>query len=289
MQPGVWVSRNVTIHPTATLAAPAFLGENSRVGAMSQVGPAASIGKDCMIERDTLVSDSVICGGSYVGRKLALKGVVVDRSRLISTRWNAEIEGVDDLLLGSVFGTPWQSHMRRACGRGAACAALVLTSPFLLLLWAGSAFRIIPALRRQSMVCTPAVSESYRWKTFPLRSFGPRQAPSGREGWARHFFFSFLPALSSIAAGHLGFAGSRPFTKEELEQAPVSKRSAYLRSRVGVLQLYSLRSAAESDRFSTDGVDTGWRDTIGRVALYAGLVVRDLLRSLLFMRRRQPQ
>jgi hypothetical protein len=290
VQPGIWVSRNVTIHPTAKLAAPAFLGENSRVAAMVQVGPAASIGKDCLIERETFVSDSVVCGGSYVGQQLALRGVVVDRSRLISPRWDAEIEGVDDLLLGSVFGEPWRSRVRRGCGRGAAAVGLALASPCLFVLWVGSALRVIPALRRQSMVRTPTVSEPCRWKAFPLWSFGARLIPFGRTGWARHFFFCFLPALPSIAAGHLGLTGSRPRTKEELEQAPVSKRDAYLHSRVGVLQLYSLRNAtADTDQFSSGGAEAGWRETIARVALYAGLVVRDLLRYLPFVRRRQPE
>ncbi len=290
VQPGVWVARNVTIHPTAKLAPPAFLGENSRVGAMVQVGPAASIGKDCMIERETFVSDSVVCGGSYVGRQLALRGVVVDRSRLISTRWGAEIEGVDDLLLGSVFGIPWRTRVRRACGRGAAAVALVLASPCLLLLWVGSTLRIVPTLRRQSMVRTPTVSEPYRWKMFPLWSFGARQIPCGRTGWARHFFFCFLPALPSIAAGYMGLVGIRPQTKEEVEQAPVSRRAAYLRSRVGVLQFDSLRNAApDSDSFSADGTDTGWREAITRMTLYVGLVLRDLLGTLAFVHRRQPE
>ena len=290
VQPGVWVARNVTIHPTARLAAPAFLGENSRVGAMVQVGPAASIGKDCLIERETFVSDSVVCGGSYVGRQLALRGVVVDRSRLISTRWDAEIEGVDDLLLGSVFGTPWRTRARRACGRAIAAVALVLASPCLLALWVGSALRAFPTLRRQSMVRTPTVSEPYRWKTFPLWSFGARQIPFGDTGWARHFFFCFLPALPSIAAGHLGLVGARPRTKEDVEQSPASKRTAYLRSRVGVLQFDSLRNAApDSDSFSSDGADTGWHEAITRMTLYIGLVLRDLLGSLPLRRRRQPE
>lgn len=291
VQPGVWVARNVTVHPTAKLAPPAFLGENSRLGAMVRVGPAASIGRDCMIERETLVSDSVVCGGSYVGQQLALRGVVVDRSRLVSTRWDAEIEGVDDLLLGSVFGTPMSTRIRRACGRAAAALALIVASPCLFVLFACSALRLIPALRRQSMVRTPAVSEPYRWKTFSLWSFGMRQVPSGREGWVRHFFFSFLPALPSIAAGHLGIAGTRPRTMEEVEQATLSKRTAYLRSRSGILQPGSLRNAApDSDLLDSGAAETGWREAITTVALYAGFVLRNLFFEVLpFGQRRRTE
>jgi len=291
VQPGVWVARNVTVHPTAKLAPPAFLGENSRLGAMVRVGPAASIGRDCMIERETLVSDSVVCGGSYVGQQLSLRGVVVDRSRLVSTRWDAEIEGVDDLLLGSVFGTPLHTRIRRACGRAAAALALVVASPCFFVLFVGSALRMVPALRRQSMVRTPSFSEPYRWKTFSLWSFGMRQVPSGREGWVRHFFFCFLPALPSIAAGHLGLAGTRPRTKEEVEQATLSKRAAYLSLRSGILQLDSLRNAApDSDLLSSGAAETGWREAMATVTLYAGLVIRGLFLAILpFGDRRQTE
>jgi acetyltransferase-like isoleucine patch superfamily enzyme len=277
VQPGVWVARNVSIHPTAKLSAPAFLGENSRVAAGVQVGPAASIGRDCMIERETLVSDSVVYSGSYVGQKLALRGVVVDRSRLVNTRWDAEIEGVDDLLLGSVFGTPLHTHIRRGCLRVAAAVAMVVTFPCLLLLYAGSALRLIPALQRQAMVRTPTVSAPYRWETFSLWSFGTAQVPAGRMGWVRHFLFCFLPALPSIVAGHLGLAGMRPQTRDEVEAAGPAERTIYLRKRLGILQPWLMRNReAEDNQPKLAARDTGWRGTIRVVTLYTGLVLRSL-------------
>jgi hypothetical protein len=276
VQPGVWVARNVTVHPTAKLTSPAFLGENSRVGALVQVGPGASIGKDCMIERETFVSDSVVCGGSYVGRQLALRGVVVDRSRLINTRWDAEIEGVDELLLGSVFGLPLRTTLRRACSRIAAGLALVVAFPCLLAMFVGSALGMVPRLRREFLVKTPTVSEEYRWKMFPLWSFGSRQAPARRAGWLRHFFLSFLPGLLSIVAGHIGIVGARPRSKKEVEQASVSQRSAYLRSRSGILQPGLFQNAQPDFEMSTFGaVDTGWREAITLIMRYARFVLRE--------------
>ena len=236
VQPGVWVARNVTVHPTAKLTSPAFVGENSRVGAMVQVGPAASIGRDCMIERETSVLDSVVCGGSYVGQQLALRGVVVDRSRLISTRWGAEIEDVDDLLLGSVYGEPLSTRFEEVGSRLAAATLLILASPCLFAMLLGSKIGVIPALRRELMVRTPAVSEGYRWKLFPMWSFGTRQVPAGAKEWICNFFFCLLPALLSIASGEVGVAGTRPRTREEVEGLPTAKRSLYLRSRCGILQ-----------------------------------------------------
>jgi acetyltransferase-like isoleucine patch superfamily enzyme len=278
VQPGVWVARNVTVHPTAKLTSPAFLGENSRVGALVQVGPAASIGRDCMIERETSVLDSVVCGGSYVGQQLALRGVVVDRSRLINTRWDAEIEDVDELLLGSVYGAPLNTQLQRLCGRLAAASMLILASPCLFVALVASAAGVVPALRREFMVRTPTVSEGYRWKLFPMWSFGERQVADGRVDWSRHFFFCFLPALWPIAAGKMSFAGNRPRTKEQGEQLPEAGRSAFLRSPSGILQSSSSTFLeADSGLAGLEGTEPSWRETVTRCAQYAGLVLRSCL------------
>ena len=268
VQPGVWVSRNVKVHPTATLRSPAFLGENARVGAMVQVGPSASIGRDCMIERETTVSDSVVFSGSYVGQHLALNGVVVDRSRLINTRWDAEIEGVDELLLGSVYGTPFQTKILQYCGRLAAIALFVLFLPLLILMLLASYVGLIPTLQREEMVLTPTISDSYRWKLYLLWSFGERQVPTDRSGWLQDFFFCFLPALFSIAIGHLGFVGSRPRTKDEAVKAAMSDNAGFLYTHAGFLQrdLFD-----DGDGHPFEG--TSWRETIRLVLRYARFIV----------------
>ena len=243
VEPGVWMARNVRVHPTAWLAPPAFLGENCRVGALAQVGPAASIGKDCMIERETHVANSVICGGSYVGEQLALRGVVVDRSRLVSTTCGAEIEGMDEFLLGSVFGEPLGTRIRRMCSRAAAAVTLAVCIPLLGATLAASALGFVPSRRRRLIVRTPAVSDSYRWRTFSLWSFGEERLPPGRKGWLQHFFRCFLPALLPIAAGYMDFVGPQPLTRDELDDLPVHQRAVYLLSRCGILRDGVLRQA----------------------------------------------
>jgi lipopolysaccharide/colanic/teichoic acid biosynthesis glycosyltransferase len=269
VQPGVWIARNVSVHPTAKLTSPAFLGENSRVAAMVQVGPGACIGRDCMIERETFVSNSVVCGGSYVGQQLALKGVVVDRSRLINTRWAAEIEGVDELLLGSVYGVPVGTRFRRACGRLVAAVALVLALPCLVAMFIASKIGLIPPLTRELVVQTPAVSEPFRWTMFLLWSFGVRRTPEARDGWLRHFFFCFLPALLSVVTGHIGLTGTKPRSKEEAEQTRDSEFSACLRSRSGILQPNLLEKAG------SEAAALSWLEEIKLIGRYVRLVLRD--------------
>jgi NDP-sugar pyrophosphorylase family protein len=102
--PNIWIARNAAIHRTARLVAPVYLGENCRVAAGTQIGPAAAIGRDCLIDRQTLVADSVVCAGSYVGEGLELRNAFIDGSRLVNARLRAEIENVDPVLLGSLYG-----------------------------------------------------------------------------------------------------------------------------------------------------------------------------------------
>jgi hypothetical protein len=258
VQPGVWLARNARVHPTARLAAPAFLGENCRIGALAQVGPAVSIGKDCTIERETRVADSVVYRGSYVGPQLALKGVVVDRSRLISTGCDAEIEEVDELLLGSVFGLSIRSAICRACRCLGAAAALVIMLPCLLIMIAGSMVNVIPPLRRRSIVKTPSVRAAYRWKTFSLWSFGGECIAAGEKGWVWHFFYFFLPSLVSIATGNMDLTGPRPRGNAELSRLTAAKFSLYLQSRPGILQPESLYPGEpDGDIIGADGFGSG--------------------------------
>jgi carbonic anhydrase/acetyltransferase-like protein (isoleucine patch superfamily) len=231
VQPGLWLGRNVSVHPTAKLVPPAYLGENCRVGAQVQVGPSAVIGKDCVIDRSTHISESVVCQGSYVGQGLALNSVVVHHSTLVNTRLGAEIDDVDELLLGSVSGLSWKTGACAAGGRTLAAVLLLLSLPIFIVLLVGSAMHWGPRLRKKKCVRTPAVSQASCWHEFELWSFADN-VPSA--GAIRTLFFS-LPALLQVALGRLDLAGARPLSADELRAMPASQRSRRLRVRGGIL------------------------------------------------------
>jgi NDP-sugar pyrophosphorylase family protein len=104
VSPHVWISRNVTIHRTTELIPPVFIGENSRLSVQTRIGPSVAIGRDCLIDRQTTLADSVVCPGSYVGEGLEFRDAYIDRNRLVNARLLAEVENVDEVLLGSVYG-----------------------------------------------------------------------------------------------------------------------------------------------------------------------------------------
>ncbi|MBW1851872.1 MAG: NDP-sugar synthase, partial [Deltaproteobacteria bacterium] len=75
----IWLSRNLTLHPTATLDPPVYIGENCRIGKGTSLGPNAVIGKDCVLDSGCTVTGSLIFPGSYVGEGLELTHVIVDK------------------------------------------------------------------------------------------------------------------------------------------------------------------------------------------------------------------
>ena len=70
--PGVWISRNVVMHPSVKVTAPVYLGPNFRLGEGVEVGPYAVILGNSIIDNQTSVRNSLVTGNSYVGQRLEL-------------------------------------------------------------------------------------------------------------------------------------------------------------------------------------------------------------------------
>ena len=81
VEKGVWLSRNVSLHRTARLVPPVYIGENCRVGPGAQLGPYAAIGRDCVLDGHCMIDDSVVFSRSYVGEGLQLSRAIADKNR----------------------------------------------------------------------------------------------------------------------------------------------------------------------------------------------------------------
>ena len=129
VEPGVWISRNVVIHPTAILTPPVFIGENSRIGAGVRVGPNAVVGHDSVIDRHSSIQDATILPGSYCGEGLELHDVYIDRNRLIHIALQTEVHISDSFILGTMRGSRKTDTGRTVLSRVAAFVLFVLTFP----------------------------------------------------------------------------------------------------------------------------------------------------------------
>lgn len=222
VEPGVWLSRNVSLHPSVRIHPPVYIGENCRIGAGAILGPDAVVGKGCTIESRSTISRSAVLAGSYVGEALELEHVIVDRNRLINVALDTSITVTDDFILGSMTAGQLRDWVGGAAHR---IAAVILWIFFLPLMLLSLPFR--GKLRGKLALQIPAESEFGR--CFPVLIYGDTEKPLS------HFFFRFLPGLASVVAGDLRLVGVEPRTREEIAALPPDWRSLYLHSKAGLV------------------------------------------------------
>lgn len=264
--PGIWLSRNVMLHPKATIVAPVFIGENCRIESGAQIGPNVTIGHNCMLDQRSTASQSVILPGSYVGEGLEVNHLIIDRNRLISVQAGTAITVTDDFILASMQENPihrslmlWTSQIF-----GAILLLALLPLLVLMVLWL-RVTRRGPVLWRRDVVKLPAsLSEPGLWQTYRLWSFDVpttaplRTVPRRRQGW-RNFFLCFLPGLVNVAKGDLRFVGMPPRSAAELDLLSHDWRAVYLASKAGLVD----------EGFVQFGVDCPEEEQYSAEAFYA--------------------
>jgi NDP-sugar pyrophosphorylase family protein/lipopolysaccharide/colanic/teichoic acid biosynthesis glycosyltransferase len=282
VEPGVWLSRNVMLHPTAKVTAPVFIGEDCRIGPGAQIGPHAVIGRGCILGRDCTVQNSLIFPENYVGADLALEDVIVDRNRI--HRGEGTVTEADAILLGSL--APGQEP-RPAAGIGTrlmaaalfllALPVLLVTALFLKLTRSG------PVLYRTWAVVLPEPAGARR-QTCTLWSFhpaGPAAVASGAmPAGFRSLFLVFLPALLNVARGELGFVGVAPRTPDEVDRLSPEWRALYLCCKAGLITEAAARPGSGNtydDRYAAEAYYAAAGDWKYDARLLLGYLSRSLL------------
>jgi lipopolysaccharide/colanic/teichoic acid biosynthesis glycosyltransferase len=229
----VWLSRNVSLHPTARIIPPVFIGENSRIGQGVQLGPNAAIGKNCVLDTRCTVADSKVFQGSFVGEALELSEVMVDKNRLVNVRFGVAVSVTDDFILGSMADRQFGKWFSSIVSRLVAALLLIVTWPVLLLTALFlKVFRKGPVLNKTEVVELPADIDEIGWRTFGRWSFSANA--NGSAGF-RSLFLDFLPALVNVARGEMRFVGVRPRTRQEIQALPHDWRALYLKAKSGIV------------------------------------------------------
>jgi lipopolysaccharide/colanic/teichoic acid biosynthesis glycosyltransferase len=270
VEPGIWLSRNVVLHPTAEVVPPVYIGEDCQIGAGVKLGPRAVVGHGCVLDTHSTVTNSLIFPGSYVGEALELADVIVDKNRLINARVGGAVTIADNFILGNLA----DDHLRRAAARVVAgivaVILLLLASPVLL---ATALFLKLrhagPVLHRKEVVRLAAV-EGTAWSTFGLLSFLPaaemkRHSTGVVAPSLRDLLLRFLPGLLNVVRGDLGLVGVPSRSREEIELLPHDWRVLYLRGKAGLAteaSIYCRPEASEEELYAADAyyvASSGWR------------------------------
>ncbi|MBX7219091.1 MAG: NDP-sugar synthase [Blastocatellia bacterium] len=282
VEPGIWLSRNVSLHPTAQLKAPVYIGENCRIEAGVQLGPQAMIGQNSVLDTHCSVTGSAVLPGSFVGEGLELNEVIVDKNRLVSIRFGVGVTVADDFMLGTLAQNPITSWLQRTLSQLTGLALLLLSWPLLLL--TALVLKIVrrgkPVWYVTEVVKLPAAGPELDWKTFKLVSFTPDRRGTG---WFSDLFLRLLPGLLNIAKGEAGFVGVQPRTKEELAGLPTDWQALLRQSKPGFITDCMVRYGnhpTPDEQFSSEtfyaASATWWQD----LRLMAGFVGKLFLPSL---------
>jgi hypothetical protein len=228
----VWISRNVSIHPSATLTAPVFIGENCRIGEGVQLGPGVVIGPNSVIDRKSSVRETVVLPGSYVGEALDIERSFVDQGKLVNVAIGAELGLGDDFLLGSMAPAIARSRAAGLVDRLLALALLIVFFPIVVLVAIGVAVsRLSSPFASREFVRLPAPPDPHRWKTARLTTL---TAGTARSPLA-HFLLRFLPGLPTAILGRVSLAGVEPRSPEEIESLNSDWRALYLKAHPGLV------------------------------------------------------
>lgn len=295
VEEGIWLSRNISLHPTAKLVPPVYIGENCNIGKKVQLGPYAVIGQGCLLSDKSTVRNSIVFPNSFVGDGLELSDALIDKNYLVNVRLDSEVVITDDFIIGSLTERKILDLGKRLLAQCFASALLVFLLPLLLFMIFYRKLIIgAPVFHKKKVVKLPALSDMTLWRTFSLISFcynTPKRNDKNDKkikryetganyavGW-RDLFLRFFPALINVARGELRFVGVRPRTIEEVEALPKDWQSLYLKSKSGVVTeaLINFGPLPTDDEFYSAetiySVSADWKYDLKILAKYFGQVL----------------
>lgn len=243
VEPGVWLSRNISLHPTARINRPVYIGRNCNIGKGVKLGPHTVVGENCVIDDKTILKDTMIFPNIYVGTALELNNSLVDQLRLANLQYNIAVDIKEDILISLLPDSHFPRWLKALPTRLTAALLLLLTFPlFMATALLIRVFKGTPVFDLKPVVRLP-VDHRGEWRVFSMICFHWVQAaddgvnPTDQPfyaGW-REPLFQFLPGLIHIVRGQLGFVGVAPRTEEEIQALPRDWRSLYLKSKCGLI------------------------------------------------------
>jgi lipopolysaccharide/colanic/teichoic acid biosynthesis glycosyltransferase/carbonic anhydrase/acetyltransferase-like protein (isoleucine patch superfamily) len=230
---GVWISRNVSIHPTASLQAPVYIGPNCRIGQGSRVGPCAVISENCILDSLSSVENSVIASGTYIGRGLELNQVLVDRNLLVNVKIGTSFTASETFLLSGLMGHTRYRPLQRIVSFLGALTLFIVFLPAAVLIYFYMTVSRSGALYFERAVSIPADDNPSSWREYFIPRFF-QYRPEQPTRWAL-FFFQFWPGLLSVIHGDLLLVGLQPRTRAAVCGLPNDWKSLYLKARAGLI------------------------------------------------------
>ena len=230
VEPGIWISRGVSIHPGLTIIPPVFIGEDCQIMDHVKLGPEVVIERNCLIDKESKCHHSLICQRSYVGEGLEISNSIVDRNFLANVEHETSQHIRDDFILGELKRTRLLNWPIKMFERFLALILVVLTFPlYAFLRWQCN-------LNEKTVLKIPVSNQQWKWKTFKWTTFKAKKGDLNK--YQRSVYW--LPLFYSVLKGDAHFVGVLPLTVEEVNKLPEDRLNLYLRSKVGLITLADL-------------------------------------------------
>lgn len=221
--PGIWVGRNTSIHASAKLAPPLYIGDDCWIGREVELGPNSVICSNVVIDDEASIEESTILSESYVGRLVNIKERVIKAELMIEPLSESSTSIEDPFLLSRIANEPIQSQGIFFLLQRIIAALVVLgLSPLLLLLWLLNHIGGNPFVKQlvvgQYSETGGAQAQFQQFYLIRFRTTTKRGLTSRLGRFMRHWQFERLPELFNVVRGEMALVGVRPLTKAQLRE-----------------------------------------------------------------------
>ncbi len=231
VEPGIFLSRNVIIHPTAEIIAPFYAGPDVEIEKYCRIGPGVAISKRTHIGHSCHMSQTQIGPGSWIGDSLDLHECVVFRGVIWSRKHQARMTIFDAFILAHGNAPwKWRSIVGAFTERTLALVLLICLAPVMLVTATATA---ITQAKPHSI---PLVGPNISHMAIPTVAFTSwLGAHPCTVGW-KHLLGFVLPNLSGVLTGRCHLIGTRPRSIEQWEQLPLVHQRWLAQKACGLLQ-----------------------------------------------------
>ncbi len=133
--PGVRICSGCRMSLGAVAAPPVLVGERARVSYRANLGPAVVIGAGSFVDEEATLSDSVVLPGTYVGRLLAGRGLILDGQLIVNPQTGDAAAIGDSLLLADMSRSLVADRLRPVRDRLAGVVLMALAAPLAFVAW----------------------------------------------------------------------------------------------------------------------------------------------------------
>lgn len=234
--PGVWIAGDSSIHSSATLKPPIYIGHQVRIDADAVVGPGVVIEEGSIVEVGAFIQNSWILPHTYVGHQTTLSNAIVSGNRLLSLDHKVAIKVADPYLLDGDAQTRTAPAGPGRLERLIAIVLWLMAKP--LVYWWQRRLRLTPQpvhVREHRVAFPDRLGYGFNTQATALRPTMHGVRVRLRHALAIHFFKTFYPGLKDVWHGRVKFIGLEPYSLDAVQKLSHTEQLRYAHYPIGLI------------------------------------------------------